>query len=183
MEAGSFMLHLFLAGEYKMINVGNIIGIGISIILISSCSSQQELQLIADMNKEMVAAQSTVQQIPTLSIKCGESSDACKGLAVNYIHPSDRQRVQFQNITTKNDVWLKNTPSIVSGLKFLAGAWAATDIFRNISGGFGEKNYSSNSNTTVEGEGNTLNADRTTINATNNDFDLQFESQPEVIAE
>ena len=154
-------------------NIGKYLSIGFSVILISGCSSTEELKMGYDAQIAVAATQSQMKTQDTFVIKCTSGCD------ISYLDPRDRNKVAIPRVTNTNDVLIGTMPSIIKGFTWAVGLWAATDIFSSITDNAGDKNYSSNSINTMSGENNIM--DRKNIS--NNQLDLQFESQAEVMPE
>lgn len=132
------------------------------------CASQEEIQTLADANVAMVQAQSARTILPTLTVKCGDSADACKGLDLKFIHPKDRQPITFQRIHSTNDVIMTTIPTAFSAVKWVAGFWAAQEIVEQITDSAGGYNTNVSNVNTTNGDGNTTQVtnDMATTNST-----------------
>ena len=127
-------------------------------IMLTGCASQAEIETLSRYSQSVVEAQTRIVEQPTLTVKCGEEADACKGLDLTFIHPSDRHRMVVPKVNGTNDVIIRTAPSVVKGVTWLGGAFAATRIMDDVMSSAGGNNLTTHNTTAVNGDGNNTTA-------------------------
>lgn len=124
--------------------------------LLSGCASDAELQYMAAYSESVVKTQAQIVNQPTLTLTCKEGN--CNGLHMTFIHPSDRHKLVVPRVRGTNDVLVETAPSIVKGVTWLGGAFAATRIVDDIMSSAGGNNVTSHNTTAVNGDNNNVTA-------------------------
>lgn len=106
--------------------------LAIPILILASCASDSELTILTQGQIEVAKAQASVQQPPTLQIKCNNELHSCSGLNVSYIDPRDRQKVDSYKIKNSNDVLIETVPSVLKTMGTLGIVYGASEIIKNV---------------------------------------------------